>query len=250
MKLGRFHDPTAKSTFYGIVQNNIVLQIDNYQSMQELAKFSLNNLEVLAPSMPKKIIAAGLNYKQHAAELNMQLPNKPVIFMKPDSAVLAHNAKIIYPDMSQQVDYEAELAVVIAKEAKNISVDKVNDYILGYTPFNDVTARDLQSIDGQWTRAKSFDTFAPMGPFIETEINNPDNLRVQAILNGKIVQDSNTSDMIFSVAEIVSFISKVMTLMPGDVIATGTPQGIGAMQKGDEILIRIEGMDDLRNIVG
>ena len=150
--------------------------------------------------------------------------------------------------MSQRVDYEAELAIVIGRDASNVSEEEALGCVLGYTAFNDVTARDLQKIDGQWTRAKGFDTFAPFGPTIETEIE-PGGLRIQAILNGEVKQDSTTSDMLFGVKQIVSFISQIMRLEAGDVIATGTPEGIGPMQKGDEIAIRIEGLDELINRV-
>jgi 2-keto-4-pentenoate hydratase/2-oxohepta-3-ene-1,7-dioic acid hydratase in catechol pathway len=179
----------------------------------------------------------------------MALPDEPVLFLKPSSAVVASGSSIVYPESSSRVDYEAELGIVIKTEARNVSESEAASVVLGYTAFNAVTARDLQSKDGQWTRAKGFDTFAPFGPYIETELKNPNDLAIQAILNGKVVQDSRTSDMIFPVEKIISFVSKVMTLYPGDVIATGTPEGIGSMKKGDEIVIRIEGLEDLVNDV-
>jgi 2-keto-4-pentenoate hydratase/2-oxohepta-3-ene-1,7-dioic acid hydratase in catechol pathway len=195
---------------------------------------------------PSKIVAIGTNYRKHAEEMGLPIPSEPLIFLKPATAVIGHDDVIRYPAMSSRVDYEAELGVVIKKRASQVEVKDAGDYILGYTCVNDVTARDLQKKDGQWIRAKGFDTFAPIGPWIVTDIDSSD-LKLEAVLNGEVKQDSRTSDMIFKVPELVSFISKVMTLEAGDVIATGTPSGIGPMQKGDTIEIRIEGIGTLRN---
>ena len=208
----------------------------------------IKEFKLLAPVIPSKIIAVGLNYKDHAEELNLPIPKEPIIFLKPPSAVIGPGEPILLPAQSNRVDYEAELAVVIKKPAKNIKPEQAKEYILGYTCFNDITARDLQAKDGQWSRAKSFDTFAPIGPWIETELE-PGNLKIQALLNGKLVQDSSTSNLIFSVPELVSFISQIMSLFPGDVIATGTPSGIGPLSAGDEIIIRIQGIGELKNPV-
>ncbi|MCK5423136.1 MAG: fumarylacetoacetate hydrolase family protein, partial [Deltaproteobacteria bacterium] len=177
-----------------------------------------------------------------------KLPEDPLLFLKPSTAVIGPNEDIIYPAMSHRVDYEAELGVVIGKETKGISEDEAEEYILGYTCFNDVTARDLQGKDKQFTRSKGFDTFAPMGPWIETELN-PASLKVESYLNGERRQSGTTADLIFSVLQLVSFISNVMTLLPGDVIATGTPAGIGPMQVGDTIEIVVEGIGTLKNEV-
>jgi 2-keto-4-pentenoate hydratase/2-oxohepta-3-ene-1,7-dioic acid hydratase in catechol pathway len=249
MRLGRFVHKYSGDEFSGIAGDDFVIRIDNLLSMKKMEEISLSELEVLTPVMPKKIVAVGLNYRRHAEELNMKIPDEPVIFLKPESAVLPHLGNIVYPEASSRVDYEAELAIVIKHKAKGVRVDEAGDYILGFTPFNDVTARDLQAKDGQWARAKGFDTFAPFGPYIDTDVGNPDNLKVQAVLNGRIVQDSDTSDMIFPVDRIVSFVSGIMTLYPGDIIATGTPEGIGPMRKGDEIVIRIGEMTELKNFV-
>jgi len=208
----------------------------------------LKKVKLLVPAEPTKIVLVGLNYKDHAKELKMRIPKEPVIFLKPPTALIAHREKIVYPSGSRRLDYEAELAVVIKKKAKNISFKKVKNYILGYTCLNDVTARDLQKRDIQWTRAKSFDTFCPCGPYLETDVN-PSNLRIKAYLNGKLKQDSSTSNFIFSVEEIVSFISKIMTLNPGDIISTGTPPGVGPMKIGDTIDIVIDGIGCLSNTV-
>jgi 2-keto-4-pentenoate hydratase/2-oxohepta-3-ene-1,7-dioic acid hydratase in catechol pathway len=187
---------------------------------------------------PTKIVCVGLNYKKHAAEMGHALPVEPVLFMKPVSAIINDGDLIKYPAMSQQVDYEAELAIVMGEGGR----------IAGFTCANDVTARDLQRRDGQWTRAKSFDTFCPIGPEI-IKVDDPNRLGIKAILNGRIVQDSTTADMIFSVEEIVAFISQVMTLHKDDIILTGTPSGIGALNRGDEIVVEIEQIGRLRNRV-
>jgi len=211
-------------------------------------KVLLNKVKLLAPAHPSKIILVGLNYKDHAKELNMKIPKEPVIFLKPPTALIAHRQNIIYPKGVRQVDYEAELALVIKKKAKNLEPKRTGNYILGYTCFNDVTARDLQRHDIQWTRAKSFDTFAPCGPWLETSLN-PGNLRITSYLNGRIRQDSSTRNFIFPVYELVSFITKIMTLYPGDIISTGTPSGVGPMKAGDRVEVEIEGIGKLINTV-
>ncbi len=236
---------------YGILEDQKIepLKTSPYEGFNPTGdSLSLNEVQLLPPSVPSKIIALGLNYRDHAAELGMPLPKEPLIFLKPSTAAIGPGQAIVYPSMSQRVDYEAELAIVIGRQAKGVSPDKALDFVLGYTCFNDVTARDLQKKDGQWTRAKSFDTFAPMGPWIETDLD-PDNLLVEAYLNGRKCQSSRTSQLVFSVPEIISFVSQVMTLLPGDVIATGTPPGIGPMEPGDTIEIRIEGIGSLINHV-
>lgn len=207
---------------------------------------------------PGKVICIGLNYRDHAAESNMPLPERPVIFSKFPTCVIASGEHVVLPTESQQVDYEAELAVVIGRRAKNVSADRAYDYVLGYTAFNDVTARDFQFADGQWQRGKSCDTFAPMGQTIVTAdaIPDPHSLSIQLLLNGKTMQDSNTSQMIFGVPQLIEFISRSITLEPGDVIATGTPSGVGFARKppvflkaGDVMEVRIEGIGDLGNQV-
>ncbi|MBU4304099.1 MAG: fumarylacetoacetate hydrolase family protein [Candidatus Omnitrophica bacterium] len=203
---------------------------------------------LLAPSLPSKIIFVGLNYRNHARELGMKVPKEPVIFLKPTTTLLAPGADIVFPPQVRRLDYEAELAVVIKCRAKNVSEDRVQEYILGYTCCNDVTARDLQKKDGQWTRAKSFDTFCPLGPWIETNLN-PADLTICSYLNNKLRQKSSTRNLIFSVPRLVSFISRVMTLLPGDVISTGTPPGVGSMKPHDRIDVAIEGIGHLRNCV-
>ena len=208
---------------------------------------SLPEVTLLAPCEPSKIMAIGLNYRDHAVEFGHPLPAEPLLFMKPSTSVIGPDEDIVYPEMSRRVDYEAELAVVIGKTARHVREEDFRDYVLGYTCINDVTARDLQKKDGQFTRSKSFDTFSPLGPWIETEIADPDNLTVEAFLNGERRQHGNTGNMVFGVAALVSFISRIMTLLPGDVIATGTPAGIGPMQPGDVVEVKLEGIGALRN---
>lgn len=197
-------------------------------------------------SPPGKIIAVGLNYRSHAAELGMELAPEPVLFMKPPSAVIGPGGEIVLPPASGQVDYEAELAVVIGKRAHAVPPGEAAGYILGYTCANDVTARDLQSRDGQWTRSKSFDTFCPLGPQVETEPPGPEAL-VELILNGEVRQSAPVSDMIFSPLELVAFISGIMTLERHDVILTGTPPGVGPLKAGDEVSVRISSVGELNN---
>ena len=225
--------------------------LDNWESKeyienQMVASYSLDEIIFAPVSRPSKIICIGLNYKDHAKELDMELPDEPIIFLKPPSSLIACGEDIIYPTMSNEVDFEAELAIVISKEGKNIDSVDAHEYIGGYTILNDVTARDIQRKDEQWTRAKSFDTFAPIGPFIETEMN-PKNQNISLTLNGEIRQNSNTKNMIFSSYELVEFVSQIMTLNPGDIIATGTPPGVGMMEKGDTVEIAIEDIGVLKN---
>ena len=204
---------------------------------------------LLAPVEPSKIVAVGLNYRDHAMERGKPLPEEPLLFIKPSTAVIGPFEAIVYPKMSKRVDYEGELAVVIGKRASLLSgEDPVEPLILGYTCFNDVTARDLQDKDKQFTRAKSFDTFAAIGPCVVTDLD-PSALDIKTFLNGKLRQSSNTRNLIFSVPELVRFISNVMTLLPGDVITTGTPSGIGPMVPGDGVDVQIEGIGTLSNRV-
>ncbi|MCL2687735.1 MAG: fumarylacetoacetate hydrolase family protein [Methanobrevibacter sp.] len=217
-----------------------------YLEKQMIASYSIEDIVFAPPVEPSKIICIGLNYKDHAKELDMELPDEPKIFLKPPSSVIACGEDIVYPSMSNEVDYEGELAIVISKKCRNIQASETHSYIGGYTIINDVTARDLQRKDEQWTRAKSFDTFAPIGPFIETEMD-PNNQNISLKINGNIKQNSNTKNMVFSVFELVEFISNIMTLNPGDIIATGTPPGVGSMQKGDTVEIAIEDIGVLEN---
>ena len=209
---------------------------------------SLEEVELLAPCVPGKIVAVGLNYRDHAEEVKQKIPDEPLLFLKPLTAVIGPGEKIIYPRMSSRVDYEGELGVVIAKASRDVPPESARDHILGYVCFNDVTARDLQRKDSQWTRAKGFDTFAPLGPWIITDLD-PHHLTLETFLNGELKQSSTTENLIFTCDRLVSFISQIMTLMPGDVIATGTPSGIGPMKVGDRVDVVIEGIGTLTNFV-
>ena len=208
----------------------------------------LEEVEVLSPIVPSKIVGLGLNYRKHVEEINFEIPEEPLIFLKPPSSIIGHMDNIIYPANTNRVDYEGEMGIVIGKTARHVKEEEALDYVLGYTAVNDVSARDYQDKEGQWTRGKGFDTFCPTGPVIATGLD-PDNLKIETRHNGKTVQSSNTNDMIFNSAHQISFISNVMTLLPGDLIATGTPSGIGPMEKGDVVEIEIEGIGILSNTV-
>ncbi|MFH1701534.1 MAG: fumarylacetoacetate hydrolase family protein [Candidatus Zixiibacteriota bacterium] len=210
----------------------------------------LDEIKLLCPVQPTKIMCVGLNYRKHVqhSQSATVAPKTPVLFMKPPSSLLGPSGAIVYPDNCDRVDYEAELGVVIGSRGRKIPPEKVFEHIFGYTCLNDVTARHIQKDDGQWTRGKGFDTFCPVGPHVVTEIN-PMNLQVEAYLNGEQKQSGNTSEMLFPIPELISFISSVMTLEPGDIIATGTPEGIDPMQIGDEVEIRIEKIGSLFNKV-
>jgi len=210
--------------------------------------YQLKEVKLLAPCVPSKIVGLGLNYRLHAEETKMTLPSVPIIFLKPSTAVIGTDDKIILPRDSSRVDYEGELGIVMGRKAKDVPKDRVKEYILGYTCVNDVSERHVQKADGQWARAKGYDTFAPIGPWIETEVD-PDDLKLETYLNGELRQSARTSELIFGVAGMVSFISGVMTLLPGDIIATGTPSGIGRMSPGDVVEVKIEKIGTLRNFV-
>ena len=249
MKIVRFS--LGNTEHYGKLDGDVIYKIDgsifaNYTVTEE--KVSVSDVKILAPVSPSKVVAVGLNYLDHIKEMGNDLPKTPVFFIKPSTAVIGEGENIVIPKMSSNVHYECELAVVIGKKCKNVSVDEADDYILGYTCLNDVTARDLQSIDGQWTRAKGFDTFCPIGPCIATDID-ANNQKIQLRLNGEIKQSSNTSNFLWKVQELVSFVSNVMTLNEGDVLSTGTTSGIGQMNAGDKVEVDIEQIGVLTNYV-
>ncbi|HEX2709511.1 MAG TPA: fumarylacetoacetate hydrolase family protein [Candidatus Deferrimicrobium sp.] len=205
-------------------------------------------VRLLAPVVPGKIVAVGLNYKDHAREVGMKIPEEPLLFLKAPSALNGPEGEIVYPPQSRRVDYEAELAVVIGRVAKNVKEKDAAAHILGYTCINDVTARDLQVKDVQFARAKGFDTFAPLGPWIVTDFD-PTEASVRCLVNGEVRQDGNTREMGASVYRLVEYISSVMTLFPGDVIATGTPPGIGSLRVGDVVTVEVGGIGALTNRV-
>jgi len=239
---------------YGILEEDNLITIITgdpiYQGIQKTAaKLELSKARLLAPVIPRsKIVAIGKNYADHAAEMGGVVPDEPIIFIKPNTTVIGPGDTIVWPAMAPSIDYEAELAIVIGRICKDVPKEKVNDVIFGYTLANDVTSRELQKKDGQWIRAKGFDTFCPLGPWIETDFV-PGTQRITTTLNGEVVQDAYLSDMIFKVPEIVNFVSSVMTLLPGDVIITGTPAGIGPMPERSVVAVSIEGLGQLTNKV-
>lgn len=249
MKIVRYAE--GNITKWGVIEGEGVREMDGdpfgHFHLTSRTK-SIEDVRLLSPCLPSKIVALGLNYRDHAEEMKLVIPKEPLLFLKPSTSVIGPMEAIVYPKMSNRVDYEAELAVVIGKRAKAVPEENAGDYILGYTCLNDVTARDLQPKDGQWTKAKGFDTFAPIGPWIITDID-PHHLDVSSYLNGERRQHSNTENLIFGPPQLVSFISRVMTLLPGDVIATGTPSGIGPMSIGDKIDVVIERIGTLSNHV-
>ena len=255
-------DGQADSYVYGVLEGDAirVLKASPLSGTAEYTDKKVFLMDVerfLPPITPPNIIALGLNYQEHAIESKMELPSAPVIFLKATTAITGHLNPIVLPkDASDFVDYEAELVIVMGRQAKDVSEEDATDYIFGYTCGNDISARDCQmKLDRQWARAKSFDTFAPIGPWIETEIN-PDNLKIQSRVNGVVMQSSTTSDMIFNIPEIVSYLSRQMTLLPGTIIMTGTPSGVGFarnpavfLKEGDVVEVEIEGIGVLKNPV-
>ena len=212
-------------------------------------RFPLADVRLLAPILPSKVVCIGKNYADHAREMGGEPPDEPVIFLKPSTAVCGPGDPVQRPVLlSERVDFEGELAVVIGRLCRQVPADRVADVIFGYTCANDVTARDLQARDGQWTRAKGFDTFCPLGPWIETDVD-PADLELSTVLNGDVKQHSRTSLLLHGVQALIVFVSQVMTLLPGDVLLTGTPAGIGPMDKGDQVSVTIEGIGTLTNPV-
>ena len=223
--------------------------IESFPSPQTIAAIAISEVKLLAPVAPSKIVCVGRNYREHAAELGNKMPDEPLLFLKATSAVIASGDSIELPSQSQQVEHEGELGVVIGRRARKLtSNEDPLDYVLGYTCVNDVTARDLQRKDVQFTRGKSFDTFCPVGPFIVDGVD-PLNLVVTTRVNGNVKQNGRTADMAFSVPFLIRYIAEVMTLYPGDLIATGTPAGVSPMKHGDSVEVEIEGIGVLRNTV-
>jgi 2-keto-4-pentenoate hydratase/2-oxohepta-3-ene-1,7-dioic acid hydratase in catechol pathway len=211
------------------------------------SRYPLADVRLLAPVLPSKVVAIGRNYADHVREMGNEPPAEPVIFLKPSTAVIGPRDPIAYPvQLSERVDFEGELAVVIGRLCREVPADRVPEVIFGYTCANDVTARDLQARDGQWARAKGFDTFCPLGPWIQTDLD-PADLELTTIVNGEIRQNARTSQLLHGVTELVSYVSAVMTLLPGDVLLTGTPAGVGPLKEGDEVSVTIENIGTLTN---
>jgi 2-keto-4-pentenoate hydratase/2-oxohepta-3-ene-1,7-dioic acid hydratase in catechol pathway len=257
MHIVRFR--AGDETRYGVIEGSHIVEYTGtpYGTFKKARKkYPLKQSVLLAPVVPSKVVAVGRNYRDRAEELNLPVPSEPIIFLKPLSALCGPDDPIVFPPQATQVDYEAELAIVIKKRCRHVAHTRAREHVLGYTCLNDVSARDLQLGDGQWTRGKSLDTFCPMGPVLVTtdEIPDPQVLDIACRVHGRVMQQSNTAQMYFGVAEIVSHCSKAFTLEPGDVIATGTPGGVGIfrdppilLEDGDEVSIEIERIGRLTN---
>jgi 2-keto-4-pentenoate hydratase/2-oxohepta-3-ene-1,7-dioic acid hydratase in catechol pathway len=236
---------------FGVVEGDLVVPIVGHPfapiERTEVA-LQLADVRLLAPVLPSKVVAIGRNYASHAAEMGGEVPDQPLIFLKPSTAVIGHRDVISVPPSSERVDFEGELAVVISRLCRDVPEERAMDVVLGFTCANDVTARDQQKADGQWSRAKGYDTFCPLGPWVETELD-PSDLAIRTTLNGATKQDSRTSMIVHKIPALIAYITACMTLLPGDVILTGTPDGIGPMQVGDEVSVDIEGIGALTNPV-
>ena len=233
--------------YYAEIEGDIIYVLDgSYFEGGKRTGETAEKVEILTPVSDNKIVCIGKNYAGHAKEIEEDIPVEPLMFLKPNTCLIPNNGRIIKPEISNRVDYEAELAVIIGKTAKNINKDDYKDYIFGYACANDVTARDLQKKDGQWTRAKSFDTFLPIGPIAKCD--DAEELDISLYLNNELKQHSNTSNFIFDIKTILKAVTDVMTLYPGDVILTGTPEGIGKMEVGDRVKVIIEKIGTLENI--
>lgn len=255
MRICRFTTPNILIPRFGLVEGDVILSladgetIDSFTNPQTEKPIPLSDVKLLAPVAPSKVVCVGRNYKEHAAELGNKMPDEPLLFLKAPSAIIANGDSIERPPQSQQVEHEGELGIVIGKTARKLGEhEDPLSYVLGYTCVNDVTARDLQRKDVQFTRAKSFDTFCPVGPFIVDGLD-PLNLIVTTRVNGAVKQHGRTTDMAFSVPFLIRYISNIMTLYPGDLIATGTPAGVSPMKDGDVVEVEIEGIGVLRNTV-
>ena len=250
MRLARFN--ADRESRFGRIEGEEILELARpyFGDLPETTgrRFALDAVRLLCPTLPTKVVCVGVNYRDHAEEFGHDIPEDPCLFIKPETSVIGPGDEIVHPDATRRMDYEAELAAVVGKTLTHADEAAARDGILGDTCLNDVTARDLQRKDGQWTRAKGFDTFCPIGPWIETDVD-PSGLDIALTLNGEIRQRSNTCQLIRGAIALVSFVSAVMTLRPGDVVATGTPSGVGPMKPGDVVEVRIEGIGALRNSV-
>ena len=235
---------------YGLADDATVTLISDepFAAWEPEDSMGLSGAKLLTPVVPTKIVCVGINYRTHAEEMGHEIPDEPVIFLKPPTSINGPGAEIRIPPGVGRVDFEAELAVVVGRRTRNATPEQAKANVLGFTCANDVTARDLQRRDGQWTRAKGYDGFCPLGPWIDTDVD-PTDLLVESYVNGERRQSARTSDMIFDVYTLVSFVSGVMTLLPGDVVLTGTPGGIGVLAPGDTVEVRIEGVGSLVNKV-
>ena len=255
MRIARFvldSDPA-----FGVVDGDVgseeisVIKGDPFFSGVQLTgeRHKLEDVRLLAPIIPRsKVVGIGRNYAEHISEMGNEVPAAPLMFLKPNTAVVGPNDPIVLPSFSDEVSYEAELAVVIGRVCKDVPLERVDEVVFGYTCANDLTARDAQRTDNQWARAKGFDTSCPLGPWIETELD-PDNLAIRGYLDGELVQDGRTNQMIWGVRDLVSYVSQAFTLLPGDVILTGTPSGVGLISEGERYEVEVEGIGRLANTV-
>jgi len=250
MKLARVH--VAGRAYWAVVDGELLTLLEK-SPWEGLAKLGgstpLAGAQLLPPAEPSKIVCVGLNYKAHAQEMGKALPQEPLIFLKSPAALLPPGGAVQLPPDSQQVEHEGELALVIGRRAKNLKPEAALDYVLGYTCLNDVTARDIQRREKVYARAKGYDTFCPVGPWLETEVADPQKLTITVTVNGQLRQQGTTADMIFSVAELLAFISRIMTLEPGDLVSTGTPPGVGPLVAGDEVAVTIPEIGTLHHTV-
>lgn len=246
MKYARIQIPSGK-VYDALLDGSSAVVLEDGEEKDRLL---LSSVRLLSPSLFSKAVCIGLNYRDHAEEFGLPIPETPIVFLKPSTSLCGPEDNVIYPSICHRLDYEAELAVVISKPCRNVSQAEALDYVLGYTIANDITARDLQPKNGQWTIAKGFDTFMPLGPYISDEVTaDGSGLYITSRVNGRTMQESNTSNLIFTVPFLISYISACMTLLPGDVISTGTPGGISGMARGDVVEIEIEGLGILRNTI-
>ena len=251
MRIARVSVPDLDGPVFGVINGNQVglLKGHPFGELEPAGvALDLDDVKILSPVLPSKVVCVGKNYADHAKEMDSQVPEEPVIFLKPNTSVIGPNDLIQWPRSSERVDFEGELAIVISRICKEVPKERASDVIFGYTIANDVTARDLQKKDGQWNRGKGFDTFCPLGPWIETDFK-PESQKIITKLNGEVKQSEPISSMIFKIPTIIEFITSVMTLLPGDVILTGTPAGIGPMPANSEISVTIEGIGTLTNKV-
>ena len=248
--LSKDADPTTTHGLYGILDGEQVTETGSLFGKNFAEDHNLASVRLLPPVLPSKIICVGRNYVDHAKELGNEVPTEPLIFLKPPSSLITGGDSIVYPPQSSRVDFEGEIGIVIGRQGRNIAAANAMDYIFGYTCVNDITARDLQKKDGQWTRGKGFDTFCSVGPWmVSKEDFDLSGATLRTRLNGELKQEGTAAQMIFGLGAIIAFVSSFLTLEPGDLIATGTPAGVGPMQPGDQISIEIEGLGTLTNTV-
>ena len=251
MRIVRYETQDGRKPKYGWLLGDKVGEIGGNifgRYRRKEAETPLADVKLVTPSEPGKIVCVGRNYVEHAKELGNEVPKVPLIFLKPPSSIISNGETIILPPQSAQVEHEGELVVVIGKRGRHITTENARKHILGYTIGNDVTARDLQKSDGQWTRAKGFDTFCPFGPWIDTDFDPADAV-ITCRVNGQMRQMASTRDIVFNVPTLIAYISSIMTLEPGDLIFTGTPAGVGELKDGDEVAVEIEGLGEIKNKV-